>query len=186
MSPEEYAALPQTIKVRELKCGAKTLVTTFLDAKDTPKGVLKALYRRRWHVELDLRNIKTTLGMETLRCKSPEMARKELWVYLLAYNLMRLLMAQSAWLSDQVPRQLSFKHTVQVWAAWTQTAGGTEDGQSMYQLLILIAGPRVGLRSGRIEPRLLKRRRHRFGLLMELRADARERVREFGHPKKQR
>jgi hypothetical protein len=186
MSPEEYAALPQTIKVRELKCGGKMLVTTFLDPNDTPKGVLKALYRRRWHVELDFRNIKTTLGMETLRCKSPEMARKELWVYLLAYNLIRLLMAQSAWLSDQVPRQLSFKHTVQLWVAWTQTTGGREHGQSMYQLLILIAQPRVGRRSGRIEPRLLKRRRHRFGLLMELRADARERVREFGHPKKQR
>jgi Transposase DDE domain len=186
MSPEEYARLPETLKVREVKCGGKLLVTTFLNAKDTPNGVLKALYRRRWHVELDIRNIKTTLGMETLRCKSPEMACKELWVYLLAYNLIRLLMAQSAWLSDQIPRQLSFKHTVQVWTAWTQIARGSEDGESMYQLMILIARPRVGLRSGRIEPRLVKRRRNRFGLLMEPRADARERVRAFGHPKKQR
>jgi hypothetical protein len=186
MSPGEYAALPATIKVRELKCGGKILVTTFLDPKDTPKGLLKALYRRRWHVELDFRNIKTTLGMETLRCKSPEMARKELWVYLLAYNLIRLLMAQSAWLSDQVPRQLSFKHTVQVWIAWTQTAGGRENGQSMYELMILIARPRVGLRAGRIEPRLVKRRRNRFALLMERREDARERVRVSGHPKKTR
>jgi hypothetical protein len=65
-------------------------------------------------VELDLRNIKTTLGMEPLRCKTPEMALKELWVYLLAYNLIRLLMAQAALLADQIPRQLSFKHRVQV------------------------------------------------------------------------
>lgn len=186
MSPEDYARLPETIKVREVKCGGKLLLTTFLNAKDTPNGVLKALYRRRWHVELDIRNIKTTLGMETLRCKSPEMACKELWVYLLAYNLIRLLMAQSAWLSDQIPRQLSFKHTVQVWTAWTQIARGSEDGESMYQLMILIARPRVGLRSGRIEPRLVKRRRNRFGVLMEPRANARERVRAFGHPKKQR
>jgi IS4 transposase len=63
--------------------------------KEVSKSILKALYRKRWHVELDLRNIKTTLGMDTLRCKSPEMAIKELWVYLLAYNLIRLLMAQA-------------------------------------------------------------------------------------------
>ncbi len=63
-------------EVRELQTGGKTLVSTFLDPRPTPKGVLKAHYRRRWQVELNLRNIKTTLGMETLRCKSPAVARK--------------------------------------------------------------------------------------------------------------
>ena len=71
-------------------------------SQGNPKSVLKSLYRQRWHVELDLRNIKTTLGMEHLRCKSPAMAIKELWVYLLAYNLIRLLMAQAALLADQI------------------------------------------------------------------------------------
>lgn len=118
MSPQDYAHLPETLTVRELYVGGKILVTTFLCPKDTPKRMLKALYWRRWNVELDVRNIKTTLGMETLRCRTPEMARKELWVYLLAYNLIRLLMAQAALLADQVPRQLSFKHTVQVWISW--------------------------------------------------------------------
>ena len=48
-----------------------------------PKAALKEFYRNRWHVELDLRNIKTTLGMEVLSCKTPEMVIKEIWVYLL-------------------------------------------------------------------------------------------------------
>jgi hypothetical protein len=102
MSQYEYDQAPATLKVREFQAGGKIMVTTFLCPKDTPKSMLKALYRQRWNVELDLRNIKTTLGMEQLRCKSPEMARKELWVYLLAYNLIRLLMAQAALLADQM------------------------------------------------------------------------------------
>jgi len=186
MSPEEYAQAPQTLKVRELATGGKILVTTFLDPKDTPKGMLRALYRQRWNVELDLRNLKTTLGMDELRCLSPEMAEKELWVYLLAYNLIRLLMAQAALLCDQVPRQLSFKHTVQVWLAWQRCSGDPGEGASIHMLLLFIGQPRVGRRSGRIEPRLVKRRRNRFGLLTESRTEARQRVRRHGHPPKQR
>jgi len=148
--------------------------------------VLKALYWRRWNVELDIRNIKTTLGMEKLRCRSPEMVRKELWVYLLAYNLIRLLMAQAALLADQVPRQLSFKHTVQVWISWHQRGGSSYDGAVMHGLLVLIAEPRVGLRPGRIEPRQRKGRPKPFPLLTKPRAEAREEVRMNGHPKKQR
>jgi hypothetical protein len=144
------------------------------------------LYRQRWHVELDLRNIKTTLGMEHLRCKSPEMAIKELWVYLLAYNLIRLLMAQAALLADQIPRQLSFKHTVQIWMAWQHRGGSTHNAVSLGALLVLIAEPRVGLRPGRTEPRAMKRRPKPFPLLTKPRQTAREDIRLYGHPKKQR
>ena len=143
-------------------------------------------YRQRWHIELDLRDIKTTLGMEHLRCKSPEMAIKELWVYLLAYNLIRLLMAQAARLTDQVPRQLSFKHTVQLWMAWQQRGGATHNAASIGALLVLIAEPRVGLRPGRTEPRAIKRRPKPFPLLTKPRQLAREDIRLYGHPKKQR
>lgn len=184
MSPEEYAQAPDTLKVRELAVGGKVLVTTFLDPKDTPKAVIAALYRRRWNVELDLRNLKTTLGMSELRCRTPAMAEKELWAYLLAYNLIRLLMAQSALLCDQVPRQLSFKHTVQVWLAWVRRGGNPDDGACMHALLQFVGQPRVGLRARRIEPRLVKRRHNRFGLLGEPREQARERVRLHGHPAK--
>jgi hypothetical protein len=78
MSQEDYDQAPATLKVRELQAGGKIMVTTFLCAKKAPKKALKVLYRSRWNVELDLRNIKTTLGMEQLRCKTPEMATKEL------------------------------------------------------------------------------------------------------------
>jgi hypothetical protein len=186
MSQYEYEQAPATLTVRELQAGGKILVTTFLCPKEAPKGVLKALYRQRWHVELDLRNIKTTLGMEQLRCKTPEMAIKELWVYLLAYNLIRLLMAQAALLADQIPRQLSFKHTVQLWIVWQQRAGNTSDAVAIHALLVLIAQPRVGLRPGRIEPRARKRRPKPFPLLTQPRALAREEIRQNGHPKKKR
>jgi len=186
MSQCEYDQAPATLKVRELYAGGKILVTTLLCPKEAPKAVVKALYRRRWNVELDLRNIKTTLGMEQLRCKTPEMAIKELWVYLLAYNLIRLLMAQAALLADQIPRQLSFKHTVQIWIAWQHRGGGTQDAVSVHALLVLIAEPRVGLRPGRVEPRALKRRLKPFPLLTKPRADAKEEIRKHGHPKKQR
>ena len=184
MSQEEYDQVPETLKVREFDAGGKIMVTTFLCPTDTPKGMLKALYKSRWNVELDLRNIKTTLGMEHLRCKTPEMALKELWVYLLAYNLIRLLMAQAALLADQIPRQLSFKHTVQVWIAWQQRGGGTHDAVCIRALLVLIAEPRVGRRPGRIEPRVLKRRAKKYPLMTQPRAAAREEVRLNGHPKK--
>jgi hypothetical protein len=186
MSQEDYAQAPDTLTVREFKAGGKIMVTTFLCPKEAPKSILKVLYRRRWNIELDLRNIKTTLGMEKLRCKTPDMAIKELWVYLLAYNLIRLLMAQAALLADQVPRQLSFKHTVQIWVSWQQRGGGTHDAVVIRALLVLIAEPRGGLRPGRIEPRALKRRQKSYPLLTKPRRIAQEEVRKNGHPKKQR
>jgi hypothetical protein len=186
MTQEAYDQAPATLKVREFKAGGKIMVTTFLDSHAAPKNQLKVLYRRRWNVELDLRNIKTTLGMEQLRCKSPEMAIKELWAYLLAYNMIRLLMAQAAMLADQVPRQLSFKHTVQIWLSWQRRGGATHDGVTIHALLVLIAEPRVGLRPGRIEPRAVKRRPKKFPLMTKPRQQARVEVLEHGHPKKQR
>ncbi len=151
--------------------------------RHTPKPALKTLYRRRWHVELDLRHIKTTLGMEMLSCKTPEMAIKEVWVHLLAYNLIRLLMAQAAWLADQTPRQLSFKHTVQIWTVWQQR-GGAQDPVTLSALLVMIAEQRVGKRPRRVEPRAVKRRPKPFPLLCKPRQLVREEIRENGHPKK--
>ncbi len=186
MSPDAYDHAPATLTVRELQAGGKIMVTTLLYPKATSNSMLKALYRYRWHVELDLRNLKTTLGMEHLRCKTPVMAVKERWVYLLAYNLIRLLMGQAALLADQIPRQLSFKHTVQIWVSWQQHGGGTHDSVCIHALLVLIAQPRVGRRPGRIEPRALKRRLKSYPLLTKSRKIAQDEVREHGHPKKQR
>ncbi len=122
------------------------------------------------------------MGMERLSCKTPEMNEKEMWVYLLAYNLIRWLMCQSALLADLLPRQISFKHTLQLWLAWKQQGSYDIDNQRL--LFILMAQQRVGKRSGRIEPRALKRRPKAYPFLRVPRAEARERVRKNGHPKK--
>jgi hypothetical protein len=183
MSQEHYESAPETLTVRELKTGNKILVTTLLCPKQMPKAALKEFYRNRWHVELDLRNIKTTLGMEVLSCKTPEMVIKEIWVYLLAYNLIRLIMAQSAMLADKLPRELSFKHTLQRWVAWNQRGMGYED-DVLSELFALIAQQRVGNRPGRIEPRAIKRRPKPYSLLTRPRDQARAEVKKNGHPKK--
>jgi hypothetical protein len=184
MSQADYDQAPERLKARELYTGGKILMTTLLCPKHTPKAALKRLYRDRWHVELDLRNIKTTLGMEMLSCRTPAMVEKEIWVYLLAYNLIRLLMAQAALLADRLPRQLSFKHTLQLWIAWRNSGAGSYDDDKLAGLFILIAQQQVGKRPGRIEPRALKRRPKTFPLLTKPRSIAREEVRKNGHPKK--
>jgi hypothetical protein len=184
MSQADYQQAPPSLIVRELRTGGKTLVTTLLCPKQTTKADLKSLYRSRWQVELDLRNIKTTLGMERLSCQTPAMAIKEIWVYLLAYNLIRLMMAQAALHAQRLPRQLSFKHTVQIWIAWTQHANGIYHEDKLAGVFVLIAQQRVGDRAGRIEPRAVKRRPKPYPLLTEPRTLARAHVREHGHPRK--
>jgi hypothetical protein len=186
MAQDEYDRAPATLRVRELKTCGKILVTTLLYAHKTCKVSLRKLYKERWHVEVDFRNIKTTMGMETLSCRTPSMVEKEMWIYLLAYNLIRLLMAQSAFLADITPRKISFKHTVQLWIAWQ----GRHDEYGCFihhyigELFTLIAQQQVGKRPGRIEPRAVKRRPKPFPLLTKPRTQAREEIRKNGHPKK--
>lgn len=186
MTAEQYACAPETLTVRELEIGGKILVTTMLCPNTYSAVELKDLYKCRWQVELDIRNIKTTLGMETLSCKTPEMSEKEMWVYFLGYNLVRLMMAQSALLADVLPRTLSFKHTLQIYLAWDSVAicVGEQIESSLDQLLALIAKKSVGNRPKRIEPRAIKRRPKAYPLLMQTRTQAREQVKQFGHPKK--
>jgi len=181
MSQAYYDQTPDTVIVRELATGGKILVTTLLCPKQSPKTELKALYKSRWNVELDLRNIKTTLGMEILSCKTPDMALKEIWVYLLAYNLIRLLMAQAALLAGRLPRKISFKHTLQLWVTCNQY--GTLDDSKLTGLFILIAQQQVGNRPHRIEPRTVKRRPKPFPLLTKPRNEARQEILKNGHPR---
>jgi hypothetical protein len=145
------------------------------------KRELGALYERRWNVELDFRNIKTTLGLEVLSCKTPQMSEKELWVYLLAYNLIRLLMAQAALQAGVNPRQLSFKHTVQIWTEWV--ARGLAGLETVHDetLFRTIGQLRVGNRPGRLEPRARKRRPKSYQWLKVPRRKARRQIRRYGH-----
>ncbi len=179
MSRAQYRAFPEQLSVREASVDGQVLVTTMLDARAVRKAELAALYARRWHVELDIRNIKTTLGMEVLRCLTPQMVQKELWAALLAYNLIRLLMAQAAHNAGVHPRQLSFKHTVQMWTAWSSQA--THALAQPDEFFRLIAQLSVGNRPGRIEPRARKRRPKSFPWLKVPRATARRQIRRYGH-----
>ena len=181
MTYEQYAASPDELIVRELKTDGRVLVTTMLDPRKTRKKDLSDLYMRRWHVELDFRNIKTTLGMDVLRCMTPQMVEKELWVNLLAYNLIRLLMAQAAVESGLRPRQLSFKHTVQIWTQWTLLNAGRNQDWQRDILFKLIAQVRVGERPGRLEPRARKRRPKPHPWLKVPRKLARQQIRELGY-----
>ncbi len=184
MSQADYEQAADTLTVRELRTGGKILVTTLLDAKQTSKSDLRMLYASRWNIELDLRNIKTTMGMERLSCLTPDMAITELWVYLLAYNLIRLMMAQAAQIADCLPRELSFKHTLQIWIAWDCYALGNENDHTLQSIFVLIAQQRVADRPGRIEPRAVKRRSKPYPLLTKPRELARAFIRKHGHPKK--
>ncbi|MEN8133834.1 MAG: IS4 family transposase, partial [Pseudomonadota bacterium] len=172
MSETQYNAAPASITVREFKAGGKIMVTTLNCPKSHPKEALKSLYQSRWHVELDIRNIKDTMEMNILSCKTPDMVRKEIWIYLLAYNLIRLMMAQSALLADIRPRTISFKHCLQLWLMYLQQPQNLDDDmlESLFQMM---AQQRVGNRWGRIEPRAVKRRPKAYPMLTKPRLEAR-------------
>ncbi|MFT5209261.1 MAG: hypothetical protein ACI9CE_000983 [Flavobacterium sp.] len=121
--------------------------------------------------------------MNILSCKTPEMVVKEIWVYILGYNLIRLLMAQSAAITGLRPAGLSFKHCLQLWLNYLQQTA-TLDEAKIVLLLTLMAQQRIGNRPGRIEPRALKIRPKAYPMLMIPRAEAREIVRKNGHPVK--
>ena len=179
MTPEQYASFPDELTVREVKVAHKVLVTTLLDHRQVSKNDLSELYARRWNVELDLRNLKTTTGMEVLSCQTPQMNEKQLWVHLLAYNVIRLLMAQAASHAGVDPRELSFKHTVQLWTEWVSR--GLSATKDCGRLFTLIAQCRVGNRPGRIEPRMRKRRPKPYPWLKVPRAKARRKIELHGH-----
>ena len=183
MSESQYDAAPDSLLIRECKVGGKIIVTTMRCPKTVPKAALKILYQKRWHVELDIRHIKETMGMNILSCKTPEMARKEIWIYLLGYNLIRLMMAQSALLADITPRSISFKHCLQFWLIGIQQTVVMEE-EKLYKIFMLMAQQRVGNRPGRVEPRAVKRRPKPFPLLTKQRSQAREEIKIYGRPKK--
>ena len=123
--------------------------------------------------------------MEQLSCKTPLMNEKQMWVYFLAYNLIRLIMAQSALQCDLSPRQISFKHALQVWTLWhASMAFSIDNQQHLITILALIAQQTVGNRPGRVEPRAVKRRPKPFPLLMKPRLHAQADIKKYGHPKK--
>jgi Transposase DDE domain len=169
MSRADYEAMPPWLAVREVRVRVtdKTkrvrqlvIVTTLLDARTYPARELGGLFRQRWHAELDLRSLKTDMHMEMLRTKSPEMVRKEVAAHLLAYNLIRGVMAEAARGEGIKPRRLSLKgslHTVRSFEA-VHLYDPERIQRDLPRLVSLIGKKRVGDRPDRYEPRAVKRR----------------------------
>jgi hypothetical protein len=185
MDQETYGQMPESIEVREVlvhvdQPGFRTkslvVVTTLCDPEEYAAEEIAALYRGRWLVELDIRAIKITLDMDVLRCKTPEMVRREVWTHLLAYNLIRRVILQSATASGLSPRELSFTAAMQAIAASWAIAALVDS--CTFTLLVNahlanLAGHRVGHRPNRVEPRAVKRRPKPHRLLTKPRAEAR-------------
>ena len=153
--------MPKTLTLREARVGGWTLVTTLIDPHEVHKQELFALYRQRWQVELDLRSIKAVMQMDSLRCKTPEMVCKEIAVHLLAYNLVRAVMAQAAYRGNVLPRELSFKGALDLLNAFAENLGHSPRGQRascQTQLLASMVRLKLSDRPGRVEPRAVKRR----------------------------
>lgn len=172
MTAEQFAALPETIEVRELRFGTRrrgfrtrvvTLVTTLLDAQAYPADELAALYGRRWEIETNFRHLKTTMRMDVLHCHSVEGVLKELCMFALVYNLVRLVMLAAA-REQQLPHQrLSFIDALRWLASACKHTAELE----------LLVNPR---RPGRYEPRVLKRRPKQYRLMRQPRCQLRQQL----------
>jgi len=181
-----FARLPETLTLRAVRVrvpGARSrsrtilVATTLLDPQAYPKDSLAALYRQRWQAELDLRSLKAVLQMDVLRCHSPALVRKEIWAHLLAYNLLRKVMAQAALGHRLSPRQISFKGTLQTRNAFSDRLRACAPGELEALcrcLLDAVAAHRVGNRPDRVEPRAKKRRPKPYPLLNRPRDQARK------------
>jgi DDE family transposase len=169
MTGEQYRGYPRILLMRQVSVDARDrdnrveqfeVVTTILDAS-IDGSQIGELYERRWDGEVDIRSIKSTMKMDILRCKTPAMVQKEIWVHLLAYNLLRTVMAVAASESKVEPRQISFKGAKQALTAFApklEAARSEERARLVGAMLKAVGCHRVGNRPGRWEPRARKRR----------------------------
>lgn len=188
MDDATYERMPDSLEFRELRIRVTQVgfrvdelvfVTTMLDSALYSRETLADLYLERWNVELDLRSIKDVMQMGVPRCKTPAMVTKEVWVHLLAYNLIRGLMSSAAEAHEKLPRRLSFKGTLQALNTFRDAlamAPASRRDELVDSLLKTIAAFEVGDRPGRVEPRAIKRRPKPHRLLKEPRDQARKRL----------
>ena len=192
MDQRTYETIPETLELRQIRyhvvekgrrTKTVTVITTLTDADQYTKEDIAGLYGFRWNAELNIRSIKDSLNLSHVRCKSPEMVRREVWTTLLAYNLIRTTAASAALLHNKQPRQISFTSTCQyLLASWMILSCQLNDSQSRSEfclcLLSQIAGCEVANRPGRLEPRVLKRRRHGYKLMQKPRDVLRRELRK--------
>jgi putative transposase len=188
MDQETYATMPLTLTVRELRAniarpGCRTeeivVATTLTDAGSYAQEAVLDLYHERWHVEPDILAIKKALGMDHLRCQTPFMIAKEIWIHFLGYNLARKAGCQAAQLHEGSPRQVSFtatKQTINAVRSQLTKASSAERVRQGVLLLHELGKECVGDRPGRWEPRLVKKRPKTYKHLREPRAQMRARL----------
>jgi hypothetical protein len=188
MDEETYSTIPQTLTVRELKVRVDVrgfrvrelvVVTTLTDVERYPREEIAKLYRLRWHVELDLRNVKTSLRLDDLRGKKPETVCREIWMHWLAYNLTRKVMAQAAVLHEKLPRELSFASALAaITGAWALASVADAATLSLHAQTqhLGITWSLLGHRPDRVEPRAIKRRPKPHKLLNQPREEARAKL----------
>jgi hypothetical protein len=178
MTGAKYRSYPKSFMMRQVTVDACDknnrakqfkVLTTILNVSIDGKQI-GDLFERRWEGEVDIRSIKCTMQMDILRCKTPEMVHKEIWTHLLAYNLLRTVMAVAASDNDTEPRKISFKGAKQAVTAFAPKieAARPEDRVALIDAMITtIAYHRVGHRPGRWEPRARKRRPKKATRLMQ-------------------
>lgn len=191
LDQETYDRLPENLEVREIQVNVDIpgfrsesliVVTSLLDHREYSRSDIALLYRRRWGVEIELRDIKSTMQLDVLRRKTPEAVRQELWTGILAYNLVRQSMLQSALERGCQPYQLSFAASLQMLAnTWILAAVPPLVTISARERLIALRilnghAHRVANRPNRVEPRAVKRRPDPIALLTELRETARAKL----------
>lgn len=188
MDRDSYRNVPRELLVREVSFRVRvrgwrvrqiTIVTTLCDANTVPATELAQVYHARWQAEVDLRSIKVTMQMDVLRCKTPDMVRKEIWMHLLAYNLIRTVMAEAAEHAKLQPREVSFKGALQTLTAYRPLVEQATPGElpTLYEsMLDAIASHVVGNRPHRYEPRAIKRRPKPHDLLTTPRQEAKRRL----------
>ena len=187
-SRKEWEKLPEKLTLRQIKVTVKRkgfrtesfyIVTTLLDPFEYPLAELAELYLRRWEVELNFDDLKTTMGMDELRCKTPEMVEKELLMYFIAYNAARWMICKAADMNGADPMRISFKGVLQELRNWEGQLNHPkltrqEKRKLIDELYRGIALKIVPYRPGRQEPRCLKRRPKPYQLLTEHRSTMKE------------
>jgi hypothetical protein len=188
MTQQEYDDLPRELCVRLVwvrvhqrgfRVEEICMATTLIDPREAPADQLADLFRARWQAELHLRSLKSVLQMDVLRCKTPEMVRKELWMHLLVYNLVRETMAQAAAICGVDSSTVSFKGALQTLNRFQSLldAGTRRELPELYCCMLKAIGShQVGNRPDRYEPRAVKRRPKPHDLLTLPRHEARKRL----------
>ena len=185
MDQDTYNKMPTSLKLREIKTGCNdsegeeiVVVTTLIAPEKYSRTEIAALSKSRWNVELDLRSMKSVMGMDILSCKTPCMIEKEIWTYILVYNLVRQLIARAGAAHNIEPRHISFTGSLGAFLVFCpifDAERSPEMRRKYYEaLLSMIASYRIGNRPGRREPKVVKRRPKAYPYLKTTRVEARE------------